>query len=209
MNQSRLWTIGAVVLIFALLAGTWFLGVAPRLSDARDADNSLAQTVTLNNAHRQTLASLQAEHERLDEIRAELEEAHSVIPETPKQDEVLRAIDEMARRTGVVITNLTFQTAAHYVAPDEAPAEFLAAAQELISAGLFVIPVTIELSGSDSALLSFMSALQSSQRYFHVHQGEILNEEESGILTIQAELFGINSTVVESSAGPPTPPAGE
>lgn len=202
MNQSRLWTIGATLLIVALLAGTWFLGVAPRLSDARDADTAREQAVTLNNMHRQTLAALQADHERKDEILAELAEAHSVVPETPEPTALLTSLDAMARQAGVRITNLSFQGAALYVTPDEAPAEFLSAANELVAAGLYVIPASIEATGSSASLLNFIAALQSNQRYLHVHQGQILTNDDGSTLTISAELFGISEAVAETPETP-------
>lgn len=205
MNQSRLWTIGAVILIIGLLAGTWFLGVAPRLSDARDADVALTQAVTLNNVHRQTLVALQADHERLDEIIAELDEAHSVIPEGPEPPSLLKNIDDIALSNGVTVVNVSFQSPAPYIAPDEAPDEFLTAANELIAAGLYVIPVSFEVEGSEAGLLGFISALQSNQRYFHVFQGAVLSEDGRGTLTVQAELFGISQSIVSDAEAPAAP----
>lgn len=207
MNQARQWTIGAVLLIVVLLVGTWFLGVAPRLGDARDADAALEQAVTLNNLHRQTLANLQVEHDRIDQIRDELAEAHSVIPEGPEGADVLRTLDRLAVASGVAITNLTFNTMALYTPPDDAPAEYLATANELAGAGLYVIPMSIEVTGSSTALLRFVSEVQTTQRYFHVYNGEMLNEEGVGILTIHAELFGLSSLLAERDEAASIEPA--
>lgn len=210
MNQSRVWTIGAVLVVFALLAGTWFLGVAPRLTDANDADVAREQAVTLNAAHRQTLVALQADHERMEEILAELAEARSVIPETHAQSTFLQSLDRLARETGVTVGNVTHSSIARYVVPDDAPADFLATANELVAAGLFVQALSITAYGSDASLLNFVSALQSNQRLTHVYQAQLLSEEGMlSNLTIRVEIFGLSESAASgaeaSDAASPTP----
>lgn len=200
MNQSRLWTIGAVLVVIGLLAGTWFIGIAPRLNDARDADTAREQAVTLNSAHRQTLAILQAEHERLDEIRAQLAEARSVIPEDAEHPALMASIDAIARQTGVTVASLALGKINSYEPPDEAPDDFLTTANELVTAGLFVQPLVMSAVGSDISLLNFIAALQANQRFILVHDAQLLSEEgRLSILSINAEIFGLSELAANAA----------
>lgn len=205
MNQSRVWTVGAVLLIVALLAGTWFLGVAPRLSDARDADTAQEQAVSLNNIHRQTLAALQVDHERMDEILEELDYAHAIIPELPQQDEFVALVGEIARRSGVIVTDLSFTAAARYEAPDGASGEYLATATRLADGGFYVIPVTIEIEGSLNAVATFLGVIQSVERFVLPHDVQVLNEEGVGTMTIKGQLFGLSADTISAPEPTATP----
>ena len=206
MNQSRIWTVGAVLLIIGLLAGTWFLGVAPRLTDARDADSAHEQAISLNTMHRQTLAALQADHERLDEIVSELDEAHSVLPELPEVSRHIASLGALARQSGATVSDLTVSPPAAYVPSDDATGEYLAVATELANGGLYVVDVTITARGSESALLNFVAALQAGQRLMLVHDAQLLKEEDLGpSVSIRAQIFGFS---VDSVVTPePTAPA--
>lgn len=196
MNQSRLWTIGAVLLIFVLLAGTWFLGVAPQLSDAREADDAREQAISLNNVHRQTLAALQEEHERMDEIFAELTETQRVIPEFPDQAKFMAQVDGIASRTGVQVVVISFSLPMAYSVPGNADPETTASATRLAEGGFYVVPFTINVTGSATGVLSFVDALQSGDRLVLAHDVALSSESGTSSLTIVGQIFGLSSDTI-------------
>lgn len=205
MNQSRVWTIGAVLLIVALIVGTWFLGVAPRLGDARDADAAREQAVAVNNIHRQTLSDLKADFDRIDEIILELEEARSVVPDVPEVSGYVASLHGTARQTGATVQELSVALPVAYQPAADAAGEYLAAANELAAAGMFVIDLTVEATGSQTALLNFISALQAEQRLVLVHDAQLMEEEGGYRASIRAQMFGLSAATVETADEDPAP----
>lgn len=205
MNASRLWTIGATLLVFALIAGTWFLGIAPRLSDARDANVSHDTARSLNDMQRLTLAALQADHERIDEIQAELAEIQVAVPEYP---EVSRFVDELtgiARSTGVQVATLTVGDPLSYISPVLSDPEAASTAGMLATSGLYVIPVSIGVIGNHQSALDFIAVLQQGSRLLLAHNIAISNGEDGTVVTIQAQIFGLSTETIPEPEAPAQP----
>lgn len=198
MNRSRLWTVGAVLVIVALVAGSWFLGVAPRLADARNADQTREQAIALNDAHRQALQALEEQFERRDEIIAGLDKAHRVIPELPEKSEFIAQIAELALDSGVTTTVVTFAEPTAYVPPGGAPEDYTAASNELASGGLYTIPITLNAQGSELATLGFLNGLQLGDRLVMIHTAQFSAgaEGEEPSLTLAGYIFGLSATTV-------------
>jgi len=191
MNQSRLWTIGAVLVIVALIGGTWLIGVSPRLAEAREADGSLQAAQTINSAHRETLADLKAEAEHLGDVTAQLEELQTVIPETPEISRFIAEIEALARLTDVRITAIALNEPVPYVPPEFDDARIAAASNTAAQNGLYVIPINVIAEGSESALLSFTAALQRGTRLVLVYGVSVGMDADGGSVTIQGQLFGL------------------
>lgn len=206
MNQSRLWTVGAVLLIFGLLAGTWFLGVAPRLSEAGEADTARQQAESLNTLHRQTLAALQADFERLEEILDELAEAQTLVPEGQELSAFITEVGELAGRNGVQVTDISFESAAAYEVPDEAEGDYLATATRLAQGGYYVTPVRIDIAVSQRvSVVNFIHSLQTGERLILIHEAEFLSDGIGlgGTVSIKGQLFGLAPDIVPAPEPPP------
>lgn len=201
MNQSRLWTIGAVLVIAALIAGTWLLGVSPRLAEASQADTELQSAQTLNNSHRRTLADLKAEAENLDDVTEKLDELQRVIPEKPEISAFIAEIESLARRTGVRITAVALNDPVPYIAPEFEDAELAAKANVATQNGLYVIPINVIAEGNGSALLNFTAALQGGTRFALVYGVSVALGDDGNSVTIQGQIFGLTGTA------PAAPPA--
>lgn len=205
MNQSRLWTLGAVLICIALIAGTWFLGVSPRLNDANQANVSRESAIALNNMHRETLQQLKQEHERLDEIVAEIELRQLVIPEDPEIARFYTEMASVASQASATVNSITLGQPTAYV-PPAVPDETATIAGKLSESGLYIIPVSIEIEGggSDSAF-NFIAALQRMPRYILV-QNVVVTVETGQSATIQAQIFGLNAATVQQETSTPDAP---
>lgn len=205
MNSSRLWTIAATLLIIAIIVGTWFLGVAPRLADARDANAAHASARSLNEMHRATLAALKAEHERADEIRAELAEIQVAVPEYPEVSRFVAELSAIARSTGAQVGTITVGEPLSYIPPVHADPDTAAAAGTLATSGLYVVPVSISVLGSNQAALDFVSTLQHGSRLLLAHNLTITQEDEGTAVTIQAQIFGLSTDTLPEPEAPAQP----
>lgn len=206
MNPSRLWTIAATLLIVAIVAGTWFLGVAPRLADARDANAAQASARSLNDMHRATLAALKADHERIDEIRAELEEIQVAIPEYPEVSRFVAELSAITAATGTTVSTLTVGEPTSYLPPTLSDPSASEKASSLATSGLYVIPVSVTVGGTHQSALNFVATLQQGSRLLLAHNVGIAKDEDGTVVTIQAQIFGVSTdTVPEPEPATPTP----
>lgn len=205
MNQSRLWTIGAVLVIVALIGGTWLLGVSPRLAEAREADSSLQAAVTVNNAHRRTLEELKTEAEHLGDVTKQLDELQTVIPEGPEISSFIAEIEALARQTGVRITDIAFSQPVAYIPPELSDPELIAVSKKVEQNGLYVIPINVIAEGGESALFSFTAALQRGTRMALVYGVSVEMGEGGGTVTVQGQLFGLTG-IVTAEPTTPAPP---
>jgi Tfp pilus assembly protein PilO len=80
MNNPRFATLLAVLVVVALVAGTWFLGIAPRLAEAATANTDRETVEAQNRAHQAELDRLLELNDRLPELQAELAEIRTAIP---------------------------------------------------------------------------------------------------------------------------------
>ncbi|HRN28271.1 MAG TPA: hypothetical protein PK890_01005 [Terrimesophilobacter sp.] len=202
MNSSRLWTIGATLLIFALLAGTWFLGVAPRLTDARDANAAQTSARSMNDPHRATLAALQADHERMDEIQQELAEIQVAIPEYPEVSRFVAELATIATSTGVQVGTLTIGEPLSYIPPILSDPAATETAGTLATSGLYVVPVSVNVLGTHQSALNFVAALQQGHRLLLAHNVAIAESEEGTTVTIQAQIFGLSTETIPEPEAP-------
>ncbi len=108
MNAPRTtpWIGGAAFGAVVILAGTWFLGVSPRLDEA-EALHSDAERVEGDNAVlQQEVDVLAAQFARIEEYRSEVAALRKHVPAEIGSVEYHRQIDERATAAGVVITDV-------------------------------------------------------------------------------------------------------
>lgn len=173
MTATRVWTVGAVLVIVGILALGWLLGVSPLLAQTAAADAERAGVETQNLAQQSQLAVMKADFENLDAVQQELLALQASIPAEERTEVFASAVETFAAATGVVLRS--------YVA-SEMP--FLGASVDgavtstagvggvalATSAGtVYAIPVTIGVEGSPEAAMDFVRTLQAGHRLFLVN----------------------------------------
>jgi hypothetical protein len=117
MNASRIWTLGAGVVVVAICGGAVALGVQPALAAASASDASTAQ-VEAASANTQTelgrLAGLAAKQSALDEKNARVGRA---VTGSLRLNTFSRQLREVAATDGVRIIALSTSEAVDYVPP--------------------------------------------------------------------------------------------
>lgn len=203
MNSSRLWTLGSIIVIIGLIAGTWFVGISPQLAEAAKANTERAGVEQLNARHAITLESLKMQFEGIDELREQLTELQLAVPEADETASLLRQMQSFADSAGVIVTDLTLSSPERFAAPADTPAdEELAAALGSVTPDNFlVISVEQTVAGTHAAVMNYVNALQTGQRAFLVHDVNLGSGLPSGDTQVEVELTG-QIFVLLSSAAP-------
>jgi Tfp pilus assembly protein PilO len=144
MTSNRIWIIGAAVVIVGIAFLGWFLGIAPKLAEGDASGASLEAVETQNTAQEAVLVSLREQFERLDELKLELDDLRSELPDHPEVETFIEYINSAALETGVTVSSITAVEPMVYgiaaeagapAAPDDAGTEQPTAAM-LYSVGL-------------------------------------------------------------------------
>lgn len=194
MNMSRLWALIGFVGVLAILAGGYFVGIAPQLEAAEAADESIEQAEALNAGHR-------AELNRLRELDASaifsaVDDARTTIPAVHDQEQYTAQLQRIANDTGTLLQNVAYADAIlaggePVAAPAEteteagADATAATAAPAAAPSGAVAIGVTLEFSGTREALQALMARLQDEPRIIAIStttiEGEIGGEYTAAV----------------------------
>ncbi len=198
MDKNRLWTIGSVLLIVAVLGLGFLLGVQPQLSAIATANTERATVDATNAAAEVKLAALKKQFEGIDELKAELAPLVESVPTGANAPELVDQLDALAKGVGVTLTSITVNDAEQYTpvaAPAPAPVPEADAASEsasadtaavvpepaapaagsppvvnsLVTPGNFaVLQVQVVVKGTYAQVLDYVNGLQSGTRLFLV-----------------------------------------
>ena len=178
MKSNRLWAVGTAIVVVAVLALGYLLGISPRLAELARSEASLA-AVTAQNAQEQAkLLSLQKEFENIDELQEQLDELQAAIPADVSLPDFIRQLNELAASTQVKIESITTGLPEAYVAP-AVPGTMLDADGNVVPlptapANLITINIVIKVSGPAGSIQNFTEGLQTGERLFLV-KGLVIN----------------------------------
>lgn len=195
MNINRLWTIGGIIVVVAIVLGTWFVGIAPKLQEAATAEKSRAEVQAQNESHEVVLAALKKQFEGIDELDAELLDLRLEVPGLPLQPEFMHELHTLADQHGVVISTIDVSEPSAYVAlpsAEEGP-EVSAARASVNEKNFFEVTYKLTVAGEYSAVVSFLDALQHSKRLFLVY--ELLTPEKAPVVPGSPLKFEITGQV--------------
>jgi hypothetical protein len=197
MDKHRVVMVAVGFAILAALALGYLFGIQPQLSAVGDANAQTASIDQSNQASQLQLAKLQKDYARLGDFKSQLATVQTSIPSTPSLDALLADIRSLAASTGTTLTAFTPAQPVAYTPPiapvtaapakptasggsTPTPAPTAAAAptapvaprpatNPLITAQNFVaIPISLSITGSTDAALTFVDGLQHGHRMFLV-----------------------------------------
>jgi len=173
-SKSASWSIGTVALCVLLLAGSWFLLIAPGLAAAAQTRTEAEQIAQQNGELQARTVELREQFADIDRYRAELAELQTQIPTDARTIDLLREIDAAAASAEVTITSAGAGdalpvAAPAQVAPTETTAQDAAApatAEEPAAApaavdGFVAVPLNLTVVGPAPNVTRFMADLQT------------------------------------------------
>jgi hypothetical protein len=196
VNPSRIWTLGAVVVIVAICGGAVGLGVQPSLAAAAAADASTAQVEQTDNATQIELARLAKLAASQSALQQQENRLASAVTGSLRLTTFSKQLRDAAALDNVKITSLQTSAGTAYIPPVAAPATAstptssstpspsatpsVAAAPvadpgrfgktdpAITAANFVVIPVTVVVTGNEAASVAFAQDVQHLSRLFAV-----------------------------------------
>ena len=201
--NNRIWVIGAVFVMVAILALGFFLGAAPRLDEVAKNETERQAVITQNEIQANVLAGLERDFENITEFTARLAELQKSIPSTNDLSTFIGELKVLEDKSGVVLTNFASGDGEPFVldlglpepeAPAEEEGEEGAEGEETeapaapavpegtitqsLSPDEFVaIKIAMSVTGKQASILNFVNNLQNADRRFLVDSLRISSED--------------------------------
>jgi Tfp pilus assembly protein PilO len=225
MSRTKLWIAGITLVAVVIVLLGWFVGIEPKLAEARKADAERASVATVNQTHETTLLKLRKLDDRLPQLEKELAALRVALPTDTAVSTLLGQLNELALQNSVGIQSITAGTPLELTAPapvpgevpapagstedapaTEAPAPDAPAADAPVPAavpadtGLVSIPVTVIVTGDAGSLASFLKSVQYGPRLFLVTDLVIDIEGSGGKSTIDGLIYVLPDPNAEQAA---------
>jgi Tfp pilus assembly protein PilO len=187
MTDMRKWSVGAAVLVLAILAAGWFLLVAPKHHATADLKTKSTSQVQANAQLQQQIQVLQAQQQDLPQQQAKLASLSTQIPGNPALPTLIRDLTAAANKVGLSIDSMAPAPPVALVAPLAAVAPVPPASTTDTSGGtdstdstatttttpvappvatstLFQVPLTLSVTGSYFEVEQFLNKLEGMKR---------------------------------------------
>ena len=114
MMNNRVWTIGVVLGIGAIVLLGWFLGISPALTQGSAAAAQTQQVSDQNAVLRASGDKLKAQFAKLPQLNSQLTALQAEVPGSPALDGFLDQLQGLAQLSGVTISSFTAGEAVPY-----------------------------------------------------------------------------------------------
>lgn len=207
MKGNRLWILGTVAAIAAIVLVGWLLGVSPKLTEISAATAERDSVESMNTVQAAEIATLRDKQENFDDLETQLDKVRSSIPDRVLAEDFSDAVSAAATTTASKLTGITLAEAGPWgvaAVPDGAP---VAESGEGVESppiptapeGVYTVAVTITLEAEPASFFGVVDMLQKGPRLFLVTNLTYdYDEDKTG--TIVGYLF----VIVDPNAPVPT-----
>ena len=196
--STRIWTFATAIVIIIVIALGWFLGISPKLADAARFDADRSGVVAQNDVARATLAALQADFDRIDELLLELEELRAEFPTDAAYDDAVEELLTELLSAGLTLGNIAINepaptTAAVLEEGVAPPAPEVDGEGVLPQGSLLRVSVSVTVNGQLPQILSYIDALQKSARFAIVSTGDYSGDiDGAGAMTFSMIIYAVS-----------------
>jgi Tfp pilus assembly protein PilO len=167
-TNTRLWIIGSMLLVVAILAMGWFLGVAPKLAEAATAGQQQTSAEAQNVVHESEIAVIKKQFDQLPVLKSQLAILRAAVPEGNGMSAFLDELHALEQQNQVSLTDFKAGDGQPYT-PVKSDASTVSATNPLITPDNFVaIEVSLSVSGDDANVMQFIDGVQTGERLFLV-----------------------------------------
>lgn len=188
--DNRIWVIGTVIVIVAVAAMGWFLGISPVL-DTVNSNDAQRQTVeTQNLAQERNLAAIKKEFQNIDKLKSQLADLRIVIPDSDDLSTFIGQLHQLEASSSVVLNSISTGDGRVFAAPETqgnaTTAEGASDSAEdpsiaAVSKGNFVVvPIELRVTGAHAQVMDFIDALQKGPRLFLVTDLTVAEDTAGG-----------------------------
>ncbi len=208
---TRIWTFAAVLIMIAVVALGWFLGISPRLADAARFETERRNVQAQNDVARAAIAQLQSDFENLDELLVELEGLREEFPTAAQYDDAIEELLIRLLSAGLGLQNIQINEPAPTTplvleADAQPPAPEIDGEGILPAGSLLGVPVAVTVTGPLSSILDYIEALQKSPRFSIVSSGDYTTSGDgSGTITFSMVMYVVSGDDLVNPAPEPEP----
>lgn len=117
MDKTRLWMIGALIAMVAIVGLGWGLGVQPQLDQAAAADVQTAEVDATNEANQAVIDQLKKDSANLPALKKELASLTASVPPQSDNPALVDELNGYAVANGVLLAGWVISDGKAYVAP--------------------------------------------------------------------------------------------
>jgi Tfp pilus assembly protein PilO len=199
-TNNRLWIVGSALLVVAIIAMGWFLGVSPKLSEAGTADQQRVTAEAQNVVHEKEVATIKKQYEQLPELKGQLSVLREALPTNDDLSTFLGELHQMEQSNGVVLTSFVASDAKPY-APVVKPVTDVSTTNPLVKPENFVaIPVELDVVGDEANVMDFIEGVQTGERLFLVT--DLALEQDETKTAYSAKIKGFVYVLLDKPATP-------
>lgn len=208
---TRIWTFATVLIMIAVVALGWFLGISPRLSDAARFEAERRSVEAQNDVARAAIAQLQSDFENIDELLLELEGLREEFPTAAQYDDAIEELLTRLLSAGLGLQNIAINepapTTPLVLQPGEEPLPPEIDGEGILPAGsLLGVPVAVTVAGPLPSILSYIDALQKSPRFSIITRGDYAAiGDGSGTITFSMVMYVVSGDDLVNPAPEPEP----
>ena len=144
---DRLWLLGGVVVMLLLVAGSWFLLISPKNTEADDVRSSAADASAQLVVLKHQVSSLKAESAKLASYKSQLKTNQNALPTTSGVPDFLRQLQDSGTAVNVEISNLSVG------APQASK----------VVPSVYELPISLSALGGVADMSAFLNRLQQVQ----------------------------------------------
>ena len=182
-QQERLWMIAGGLAALVLLLIGWAFFISPQRSSTASVKSQVDSVQTQNAALETRIAGLQQQNSKMDWYKQQLAAANAALPSTSGVPTFLRSLQKLGTETNTDAVDVTVgaptpltdtstdtasATATTSASPTDTPSTSSSdttsgAADTPATSSVYGLPITAQVTGSNSALNKFLQQLQTVQ----------------------------------------------
>ncbi len=189
-NIDRLWLLGGVVAMILLVAGSWFLLISPKNTEAAEVRDQAAEASSQLIALKRQVAQLKEESAKLPAYTIQLEANRRALPTTSGVPDFLRQLQDSGTAVNVEISNISVS------GPELSK----------VVATVYQLPISLSAVGSTANMSKFLNRLQDVQpRAVMLSSVALTTTAMPGGSTVQTASISLKAFVAPPvGAGAPT-----
>ena len=167
-TNTRLWIIGSMLLVIAILAMGWFLGVAPKLAEAAIAGQQQSEAEAQNVVHEREIAVIKKQFDQLPALKSQLAVLRAAVPAGNGMSAFLDELHALEQQNQVSLTDFKAGDGQPYT-PVKSTTLTASTTNPLVTPDNFVaIQVGVTVTGDDANIMRFIDGVQTGDRLFLV-----------------------------------------
>jgi Tfp pilus assembly protein PilO len=175
MNKNKLWVVGAVLIMLALVGGGWLIGIQPQLSAVASANQNRLSVASQNAKNQLLLSKLKKDYEGITALKNQLDTLRAAVPAGADISTFVSELNGLASTHKITVKSISVSDAKPYAPAPPVPAStpggrpsVTTTNPRITSTNFVLIPLQFSVTGNYATVLDFVHDVQTGPRLFFV-----------------------------------------